>query len=138
MTRVCDRYGSPSCRAVRRWLLSYVAGLAEPNDTETEKEKGEKEVRTPADRTDVDDVIGPRAKGMRPKTRSGTASHKREAKDCGVDLSRASAFLAHCAVIFSRSLTLVADRSAYFSSSDTGKTQASHQGNCAGSEGISP
>lgn len=73
MTRVCDRYGSPSCRAVRRWLLSYVAGLAEPNDTETEKERGEKEVRTPADRTDVDDVIGPRAKGMRPKTRSGTA-----------------------------------------------------------------
>lgn len=90
MTRVCDRYDPPSCGAVRRWLLSYVAGLAEPNDTETEKEKGEKEVRTLGERIDFDDVIGPRAKGMRPKTRSGTASHKREAKDCGVDLTEMS------------------------------------------------
>jgi hypothetical protein len=69
-------------------LLSYVAGLAGPNDTDTEKEKGEKDVRTLPGRTDVDDDIGPRAKGMRPKTRSGTASHKREAKDCGVDLTK--------------------------------------------------
>lgn len=65
-----------------------MAGPEEPNDTETEKEKGVKEVRTLAERTDVDDVIGPRAKGMRQKTRIGTASHKTEVNDCGVDLTK--------------------------------------------------
>lgn len=132
-------------------------GPSDPNETETENENGAIEVKTCVDGSDKVDANGPNTHGIRPKMSRGAASHKTEAMDTRVDLFEkhgeckckpwvqrythhllASSVLIHRAVIFNRALTLVVDRRAYFSSSGTGSTLASHHGNWAGSVGRLP
>lgn len=132
---------------------------------ETEKENGRKAVDTWADDEEKEAVNGPSTRGRMAKMRRGTASHKTAQIEVFVDLdngkrsvqnihfntikrldhhakgtyqSMVSNFLTQRAVIFNLSLTLVVGNSAYLSSSEMGRTLASHQGNWAGSVGTSP
>lgn len=130
-------------------------GVEPPNDTEIENVKGVNDVNTLGVKELTNFERGFNASGMRQSTRRGTASHKTELMDERDDLegkvrwiiwnsvsenyqSRASSSLAHRAQIFSRSLTLIADRIGYFSSSAMGKILENHHGNRAASVGTGP
>lgn len=145
------RWSSPSfvCR-----IISW-KGVELPNDTEIENVKGVNDVNTLGVKELTNFERGFNASGIRQSTRRGTASHKTEFMDERDDLegtvrwriwnsmidtyqSRASSSLAHRAQIFSRSLTLIADKMGYFSSSAMGRILENHHGNRAASVGTGP